>query len=165
MKKLVLILLLCMMLSTLFAGCGKQPVVQEPASQNVMIANPWSDWESIEEAEQAVGFSFGLPALLADTYEAAVFRTMNNELLEVVYRDGDFEVCVRKQAGEGQDISGDYTQYETSSETQSDGAAVTLYCNSDGAAVKQLISCKGYSWSLVASNELSEAFASAILAQ
>ena len=60
---------------------------------------------------------------------------------------------------------GDYTQYETSTETQSDGAAVTLYCNSDGAAVKQLISCKGYSWSLVASNELSEAFASAILAQ
>ena len=118
----------------------------------VAIGNPWSDWDSIEEAEAAVGFSFALPEVIADTYVAEVFRTMNDELIEVVYRDEGFEVCVRKRKGEGQDISGDYNVYEICEETDYYGAVIMNYLNSVDPAAKQIISYHGYSWSLVAPN-------------
>ena len=144
--------LLCLLIFTIFPGCEDQAAEQAPESQQVASGNPWSDWDSIEEAENAVGFSFGLPEVIAGSYHAVCFRTMNNELLEVVYRDGDFEVCVRKRKSEGQDISGDYNKYEICTETNHNGGTMIHYHNSDNHAVKQLISYKGYSWSLVALN-------------
>ena len=152
MKKKISIILLCCMISAVFAGCGNQTAAQEQESQTTMIGNPWSDWDSIEEAESAVGFSFELPETVADSYNAVSVRTLNNELIEVVYRDAEFEVCVRKQKGEGQDISGDYNEYETCTETNHNGGTVINCHNAYNDAVKQLISYKGYSWSLVAPN-------------
>ena len=152
MKKTVSIILLCLILAVSSVGCGGQTAKQNPVSQSVAIGNPWSDWNSIEEAESAVGFSFGLPAVVADRYTAVVFRTLNNELIEIIYRDTDFEVCVRKQKGEGQDLSGDYNQYDTCTEENINGGTITHYHHSDNSAVKQLISYDGYSWSLVAPN-------------
>ena len=150
MKRNISILLLCCMITAVFAGCGNQAVTQTQTSQTTAIGNPWSDWDSIEEAESVIGFSFGLPEVIADSYHAVSIRTLNKELIEVVYRDEDFEVCIRKQAGEGQDISGDYNKYETSSETNLNGGTIVSYHNSNNNAVKQLISYHGYSWSLVA---------------
>ena len=138
MIKLISIILI---ISSLLAGC---------ANQTTAIANPWSDWSSMEEAEKAVGFSFDLPEVIADSFEAVSYRSMNKELIEVIYRDGDYEVCVRKAAGEGQDISGDYNKYESCTESAHNGATVSTYHNSDNDAVKQLVSYDGFSWSLVA---------------
>lgn len=151
MKKLISMILLCLMISAFFAGCGKQAIDQGPSTQGVAIGNPWSDWDSLEEAEEAVGFSLGLPVVVGQ-YEAVVFRTMSKELLEIIYRYEDFEICVRKLAGEGQDISGDYTEYETCTETEYRGATVISYQNSGNPATRQTISFQGYSWSLVAPN-------------
>ena len=152
MKKSTSILLLCCAICAVCFGCGNQTAAQPQKSQTTAIANPWSDWDSIDAAETATGFSFGLPEVIADSYHADSIRTLNNELIQVVYRDEDFEVCVRKQPGEGQDISGDYNSYETCTETSLNGAAITNYHNSDNNAVKQLISYNGFSWSLVAPN-------------
>lgn len=152
MKKSASIILLLCMIAAVFAGCGKQTAPQEQASQTTAIGNPWSDWDSIEEAESAIGFSFGLPEVIAETYHAVTIRTLNNKLIEVVYRDEDYEVCVRKQAGEEQDISGDYNNYETCTEMNYNGGRITEYHNSNNNATKQLISYNGYSWSLVAPN-------------
>ena len=152
MKKLVSIILLYFIISSSFVGCGNQSMVQEETSQTIAIGNPWSTCDSIEAAESATGFSFGLPEVIADSYEAVSVRTMNNELIEVIYRDESYEVCVRKQKGAGQDISGDYNEYETCLETNQNGAAVIHYYNSNNNAVKQTISHDGYSWSLVAPN-------------
>jgi hypothetical protein len=152
MKRNASILLLCFMISVIFTGCGNQTVTQEQTSQKTAIGNPWSDWDSIEEAESVIGFSFGLPEVIADSYAAAEIQTMNGELIEVVYRDEEFEVCVRKQAGEGQDISGDYNQYDICTEEKVGGATVICYSNSGSDALKQLISYQGYSWSMVAPN-------------
>ena len=149
MKKALCLVLLCLMVFSLCAACGNQTAKQD---QPVAIGNPWSDWNSIEEAESACGFSFGLPELIAGTYEAVTIRTLNDELIEVVYCDESYEVTVRKQKGEGQDISGDYNKYETCEETSRDGAAITSYHNSGDNALKQLISYNGYSWSVVAPN-------------
>ena len=150
MKQAAAIILFFLTFSVLFPGCGSQNANQAKAAQTTAIANPWSDWDSMKEAEDAVGFSFGLPETIADQYTATAFRTLNNELIEVIYRDGDLEVRVRKQQGEGLDISGDYNQYDTCMETSYNGGTITNYHNSDNNAAKQIISYQGYSWSLVA---------------
>lgn len=152
MNKTVSIILLCLIISTIFVGCRNQTSEEKQTSQTAAIGNPWSDWDSMEEAETAVGFSFGLPEVIADSYNAVSIRTMNNELIEVTYRDEDFEVCVRKQTGEGQDVSGDYNKYEICTETNHNGGTIISYHNTNNNTVKQIISYKGYSWSLVAPN-------------
>ena len=152
MKKIASIILLCLMIVGVVAGCGNQTVEQAQTSQTATIGNPWSDWASIEEAEAAVGFSFELPEVIADSYTAVAFRTLNNEMIEIIYRDEDFEICVRKQKGEGQDISGDYNTYEFCDKQNVNGGTVTSWHNSDNDAVKQIVSYGGYSWSLVASD-------------
>ena len=144
MKKIIL---MCLGLFILFAGCANKE-----AAQTAAIANPWSTWDSIKEAEEACGFSFGLPDVIAESFTATEFRTMMGELIEVVYCDEDFEVCIRKSKGEDQDILGDYNRYETCNEENRNGAAITTYFNSSNSAMKQLISHQGYSWSLVAAN-------------
>lgn len=141
MKK---ILLFCLILLVLTSGCGRQE------KQTVSIANPWSDWDTLAEAEAAVGFPFGFPTEIGDAYTAEAFRTMNGELLEVIYSCGDSQVRVRKQKGEDQDISGDYTQYDTCTRETVEGAGVAEYRDSGSNATKLLISCKGYSWSVTA---------------
>ena len=156
MKKIVTIILLCLAVSAVLSGCGNQNAVQETTAGTVAIANPWSDWKSMKDAETAVGYAFGLPENIADSYTADVFRTLNNELLEVIYRHEDFEICVRKQKGEGEDISGDYNKYDTCTEDNFNGGKIIEYRNSNNNAVKQIISYNGYSWSLVAPNGYQE---------
>ena len=151
-KKAIGLVLLCLIPFAVCVGCGTQSAKQEQTSQTAMIGNPWSDWDSIEAAESAVGFSFGLPEVIADRYTVVSVRTLNRELIQVVYRDESFEVCVRKQKGEGQDISGDYNTYETCTEEPCDGGTLATCHNTNDAAVKQLVSYNGYSWSLVAPN-------------
>lgn len=151
-KKAIVFILIFLILCAVCVGCGKQIADREPTSQIVAIGNPWSDWDSIKEAESVVGFTFGLPEVIADSYTAVTVRTLNNELIEVVYRDENFEVCVRKRKGEGQDISGDYNKYETRTEKNCNGGTMITYHNSNHDAMKQLISYNGYSWSLVAPN-------------
>ena len=164
MKKIISIILICVLSSTIFVGCGdqkanqeateivEQKVNQEAPSQITLVGNPWFNWDTMEEAETAVGFSFGLPEVIADSYEAVSFRTLNGQLIEVLYRDDEYEVRVRKQQGEGQDISGDYNEYEICTEENYNGGTITTYRNSNNDAVKQIISYNGYSWSLVSQN-------------
>ena len=56
MKRIPLIILVCFVASVILAGCGNQTDEPEQISQSVGIANPWSDWISMEEAEAAAGF-------------------------------------------------------------------------------------------------------------
>ena len=144
MKKTISGILVCLLVCAIFVGCKKQPT-----AQYVGMANPWTDWSSLDEAEAAVGFSFGLPEVIADSYTAANFRTMNKELLEIIYRDADSQICIRKQKGEDQDISGDYNEYDTCTEENIGSCKIIRYRDSQSGAVKQLISYAGYSWSLV----------------
>ena len=173
MKKAISVILFCLMVCAFCVGCGKQTEPETPMQGQGMgmaaIANPWSQWSTIAEAEAAVGFSFGLPEVIANSYKAASISTMNKEMIQVIYRSDSAEVCIRKQSGEGQDISGDYNQYETCTEIICNGITVTNYQNSQNPARKQLLSCNGYSWSLVADKgylgDADQAFLNSICAQ
>ncbi len=101
MKKIIILSLIFILLLSL-VSCGK------PEEEPVQIGNPWVDYDSLSDAEDAVGFRLGMPLEITGGFIAEEFRVMNNELLEVVYRDEEYEVTVRKTKGEDQDISGVY---------------------------------------------------------
>ena len=154
MNRMIAIILVCFTVMFLSVGCERAKAAQDEESQMVQLGNPWSEWNSIAETESATDFTFELPDMIADYYTAAEFRTMNNELIEIVYKDqdGNFEVCVRKQKGEGQDISGDYNEYDTCNEENFQGGTITVYNNTNNNSVKIIISYQGYSWALMAPN-------------
>ena len=146
MKYMIIPMLFCLLL----VGCGTAPVESSAPTMEIttQLANPWKDYPSLAEAEAACGLTFPMPALIGDNYAAESFRVMNGELLEVRYRDGDFSVIVRMQAGEGQDLSGIYGEFENIQTSVFDGATITSKDIDDG--IVQLISKDGYSYSLYA---------------
>ena len=147
MKKLIVILCFVLICTAAF-GCSKKE-----DTGNMQIGNPWKTYDTLAEAEKTAGFEFGIPETVLD-YTACVFRVMSDSLIEVRYQCGDLEVLVRKQAGEDQDISGDYTQYTSETVTDLEGGWVKV--RTDGTAVSALISYSGYSWSIYSAEGLSD---------
>lgn len=176
MKKVILLLLS----SLLLAGCRSEtepvpetvpatetevPAVTEtqtatespvlefttPYYENVLLGNPWEDYTSLEEAEDACGLDFPLEEVVAGSYRAESCRVMNRELLEVTYRDDSFEVTVRMQAGEGQDLSGVYEEFENITTYEMETHTIINKKIKDGG-ILQLISMDGYSYSFYAPN-------------
>ena len=143
MKKLFSIFLILVLLT----GCAAEA---EETTPSVQLANPWVEYETLAEAEEAAGFSLSLPETVEGSYTAETFRVMNGQLLEVTYRDEEFTVTVRKMAGEGQDISGDYREYETVHVSEQEDRTVTNKIL--GSSWLTLISYDGYSYSLSAPN-------------
>lgn len=146
MRKKLLLLIIPLFL---FAGCAAsetQPPMTE-ATHTVQLANPWVSYDTLAEAEAAVGFSLSMPEEIAP-FRAEDFRVMNGQLLEVIYRDGDDTVTVRKQAGEGQDISGVFEVFEK--ETVYKTGNSWIIGRTSGNAAVNLIDSGGYSWAVYA---------------
>lgn len=159
MKKKLYIAFLLLLLAgiLLLAGCETKEEAAE-ASGTAMIGNPWKSFSSPEEAEEAAGFPSELPQTVADSYTAETFRAMSGDapLLEIVYRDGDLTVTVRKSQGEGRDISGLYGFDRTEECLWQDSEAYTVCREAeDGNALCILLDHDGYSWSLYAPNGFS----------
>ena len=110
----------------------------------------WRECETLKEAEKTAGFSLGLTETIAGSYVAESYRVLEGGVLEVVYRDEEYEVCVRKMVGKNKDCSGDHTQYVHIETIERDGGTVTFYSNGGQTYVsKTIVSHNGYSWSLV----------------
>ena len=149
MKKAILILL-CLLL----AGCASTEQSPETTAETapiLQLANPWKDFPSLEEAEAACGLDFPLEDVVVDSYKAESNRVMNGQLMEVAYRDNTFEVTVRMQAGEKQDISGVYEEFENITTFETDTRTITNKKIKDGG-ILQLISKDGCSYSFYAPN-------------
>ena len=150
MKKTMLIFMVCLLL----AGCGstaQSPETTEETAPVLQMGNPWKDYASLEEAEAACGLDFPLEDVVANSYQAESYRVLNGALLEVTYRDDTFEVTVRMQAGEGQDISGVYAEYKEIHTYEEESYTIILKYIQDGG-ILQLISKDGYSYSFYAPN-------------
>ena len=148
--KTILTLLLFLMMTGCSTGASSVEATAPETELSVQIVNPWADFPSLAEAENACGMDFPMPEIIADSYVAESFRVMNGQLLEVKYLDGEFPVTVRMQAGEGQDLSGVYGEFENVQTVEVDGATITSMTIEGG--VVQLISKDGYSYSLYAPN-------------
>ncbi len=150
MKKTILILMACLLL----AGCSSTMQPPETTAETapvLQLANPWKDYPSLSEAEAACGLNFPLEDVVAGSYKAESFRVLNGQLMEATYRDDIFEVTVRMQAGEDQDISGVYAEYEDVLTFEEETYTLILKYIKDGG-ILQLISKGGYSYSFYAPN-------------
>lgn len=82
------------------------------APMSMQIANPWSEFDSLEEAEADAGVEITLP----ESYQGfnhRIYRSMHRQIIEVIYQDADGRegFRIRKSRNFG-DISGDYTRYD-----------------------------------------------------
>lgn len=93
--------------------CGGEsgiPVIS--AQEGEQIPNPWKEYTSVKDAENAVGFSVKLPKKISG-YTKDMIQAVDGLVLQVFYKSGDKEILIRKAlVSQGKDISGDYNVYD-----------------------------------------------------
>ncbi len=152
--KTIFLFVLC---SCILCACGNDSVIPTETTENapsglLQMGNPWVAYDSLAEAEAAVGFSFPLEETVEGSYVAESFRVCNGELLEVVYRDNTFEVTVRMKAGEHEDISGIYDEFDHTEPFETEQASGVLKYDEGGWRQLKLLNFNGYSYSFYAPN-------------
>lgn len=105
------------------------------AQERIQMANPWSEFDSLEEAEADADVEIALPESY-QRFDHRIYRAMRGEMLEVIYQDADGQegFRIRKSHDVG-DISGDYTSYAQEKTLTSGGRSVTIRGNGDTISV------------------------------
>lgn len=91
------------------------------------MPNSWTDQQTMEDAQQAVGFSFQTPKTIG-ALKPVCIQTLESDIIQVFYQqtaDSEEHVLLRKGFG-SQDISGDYNAYSQSTVEFIGGSQVTL---------------------------------------
>ncbi len=155
-KNVVLLIIIIMLIT----GCASQ-TPKEKDAQGGAVADQdeliWDEWDSLKEAEAAVGFDFELPETVSGSYKAEEYKTLNGEIIEVTYRDDDYTVYVRKQkiaSSLWADLPGGYneTDFEVRDSFDLDDGTITYSYNpeDENSPFKTDILYKGFCWALFA---------------
>lgn len=145
MKK-VLALGLCAVMAVSLAACGNNAGKTAGDGDKVRIPNPFTEYQTLEEAVKDAGFTINLPEAI-EGFDSRVFRfNKDDELLEIVYENGDGTITFRKSSGEG-DISGDYNEFSEKNDVDVDGLTVTMK-GDDGKVNLATWSKDGYAYSI-----------------
>lgn len=150
MKKLTAILLSLMMLLTLAACTTESNTDKEDSSStnaptsepaeivetvideadptdeaNSSVSNPFVEYTTLAEAEEAAGFSLNAPDTIG-TSDTLVYRFSEEDgLLEIIYYEEDTEIaCIRKSVGT-EDISDDSNEYAEVTTLELDTLSIT----------------------------------------
>lgn len=149
-----LLFISCCMIAFCLSSCGTSKVedsagakelameeektVPVPAKTNVIIgmANPYYNFDTLEEAAEMAGFSMTLPSSedLPDWIIRTDYRATKTSLMEIIYPgDEDYsrEIRFRKAITDKEDMSGDYNSYESESVINVNGRDVTIRMNGD----------------------------------
>lgn len=105
------------------------------APMSMQIANPWSEFDTLEEAEADAGVEITLP----ESYQGfnhRIYRSMHRQMIEVIYQDADGRegFRIRKSRDFG-DISGDYTRYDQEKTLEIGDRFVVTHGNGDAISV------------------------------
>ena len=122
MKKLLLISLALLAL----VGCGQKAVEESPAEEKVTIANPFYNYDTLEEAIAGATVSMNIPATVGEYDNITEYRAIPGELLEIIYLDEQGNMLKIRKAHGQDDVSG-YYGYEVFEESEIDLDGVTLH--------------------------------------
>ena len=169
MKKLLVFTVTAAMLLSL-AACAQsakpaakpdQPAQTEQAetthTENVQIPNPWTDYDSKDDAAQAAGFDLAVPDEISGCSEKS-YRVLNAEgdvMFEIIYASGEDETARIRKAPGANDVSGDYNEYAETETVDAGGVSVTM--KGENGLVKLAIWTNGdYSYVLSVESGLSQ---------
>lgn len=94
------------------------------------ITTPYTEHNSLKELANAVGFQFSIPEKLPEGYELSKLFDISNDTVDIRWKKGDAEISYRAAQGT-EDISGDYTVYDSVVVDTISGSNVTLKGNND----------------------------------
>ncbi len=144
MKKILPLLLSLLLLTACAAPDPAAPVENTPPAEapTTQIANPWQEFETVEEMEAFVGFAFDVPEEVQNVGAITTYRAMEN-MAEVRYENG---LTLRKSTESG-DISGDFNEYpETHSAATPDEAGTVEMMGNDNHVHKAVWEMGGYAY-------------------
>lgn len=167
MKKKLVVCTLCGMIamSAITCGMGDKAFAAEQGETSVIatlnegeqIPNPWKDYTSVKEAEDAAGFSVKLPKKI-NGYTKDAIQAIDGSILQVIYKNGDKEILIRKAlVSQGKDISGDYNAYDVTKKVTVKGKQGKVTIKGTDKKKKLAVwSNKTYSYSLYTSAGMSQ---------
>ena len=136
--------------------------IQIKTEEQTQIPNPFVNYDTIEEAQKAVGFSMQLPTQVSG-YNKDVISVMDGKMLQITYRKRDAEICIRKAAGKD-DISGVYENYAKNEKATIGSAQAEL--RGDGTKVYVAVWTSGsYTYAVYASAGMTNAEMTALVQQ
>ena len=103
---------------------------EERTESEVGLANPFVECRNIEGTAKVAGFEMTLPEL-PKGYDITSYRAMEGSMMEVIAKNADKEIRLRKAAGT-EDASGDYNEYQNSEDVSVGDITVTEKGNDDG---------------------------------
>lgn len=143
MKKLFAVIMMLLTILSL-AACGSSTDSDEP--DIIGMPNPFTDFNTLAEAEKQTGFYITLPDAIGSSNNK-IYRAMNDEMLEVIYVNGEDETGRIRKARGSEDISGDYNEY-AETETVSVGGIDVLLKGDAGLVKLAVWTNDGYAYSV-----------------
>ena len=169
MKKLLIFTVTAAMLLSL-AACAQsakpaaepeKPAQTEQAettdTENVQIPNPWTDYDSKDDAAQAAGFDLAVPDEISGCSEKS-YRVLSAEgdvMFEIIYASGEDETARIRKAPGADDVSGNYTVYAETETVDVGGVRVTMK-GADGFVKLAVWTNGDYSYALSVESGLSQ---------
>lgn len=143
MKRLFAVIMMLLTILPL-AACGSSTDSDEP--DIIGMPNPFTDFDTLSEAEKQTGFYITLPDAIGSS-DKRIYRAMNDEMLEVIYVNGEDETGRIRKARGSEDISGDYNDY-AETETVSVGGIDVLLKGDAGLVKLAVWTNDGYAYSV-----------------
>ena len=100
------------------------------SSDFVQSGNPYAEYDTLEEAENTIGFEISVPDSYGG-YTEPYYAVIEGKILEVQYYNGDDRGMIIRKSRGSEDISGDFNEYNTVTETEVNGNTVTIKGSGD----------------------------------
>lgn len=138
MKKLTIYVLCALMTLSLVACGGKNktqdangviggdPATWRPVEDETTVqpASPFIDCSTLEEAAHIAGFDMTIPETI-EGYSTRIIQAIDNEMIQAIYTADENDIMIRKAALK-EDISGDYTTYDSEEKITVDDVEITV---------------------------------------
>ena len=136
---------------------SKNAQAETAETENVQIPNPWTDYDSKDDAVQAAGFDLTVPDEISGCSEKS-YRVLSAEgdvMFEIIYASGEDETARICKAPGADDVSGDYNEYAETETVDAGGVSVTM--KGENGLVKLAVWTNGdYSYVLSVESGLSQ---------